>query len=123
MSAVFEYIIGNNGTVTASDYPLQDVQYPCRFNATRTSTYLKSYGYIVGDEETLKRALAAIGPLAIGMNGENNSIYNYAFGVYDDIQCTRNINHAVTLVGYGTDYTYSPPKDYWLIKNSWGSSW
>jgi cathepsin L len=142
MSAVYEYIIGNNGTEAASTYKLRDVQFPCKFNATRAKAFLKSYGYIIGDEEVLKRALAAIGPLSVGMNGENDSIYNYWKGVYDDPVCTGNINHAVLLVGYGTDkrqffilliflkfttnslnHSYSPPLDYWILKNSWGTSW
>jgi hypothetical protein len=123
MSAVFEYIIGNNGTEAAATYTLGEVQLPCRFNSTRTAAYLKSYGYITGGEEVMKQALNSIGPLAVGINGGINSFYNYAFGVYEDPECDDKVNHAVTIVGYGTDRSYSPPKDYWIIRNSWSIYW
>ena len=29
------------------------------------------------------------------------------------------LNHAVLLIGYGTDGS----KDYWTVKNSWGAKW
>lgn len=34
-------------------------------------------------------------------------------GVYDDPQCTKEVNHGVLVVGYGT----LNDKDYWLVKN------
>ena len=33
--------------------------------------------------------------------------------------CNANVNHAVAIVGYGG----AGSADYWLLKNSWGTSW
>lgn len=41
----------------------------------------------------------------------------YSSGIFDG-NCSRNINHAVFLVGYGNENG----TDYWLIQNSWGES-
>ena len=39
--------------------------------------------------------------------------------MYDDASCGTTIDHAVQLVGYGTDGGV----DYWLVRNSWGTGW
>jgi C1A family cysteine protease len=42
-------------------------------------------------------------------------------GIYDEPNCMSGIydlNHEMLVVGYGTS-----PADYWLAKNSWGTSW
>jgi C1A family cysteine protease len=123
MGAVFEYIIGNNGTEPAKSYPYEQFQMSCRFNASHATGFLKSYGYIIGNEEVLEQALFLLGPLALGVNARTEKFFDYGMGIFDDPECNSQINHGVTLVGYGIDRTFSPPKPYWIIRNSWGISW
>ena len=60
------------------------------------------------------------GPLSASVAASDWGLY-YG-GVFDgcDYESDIVVNHAVLLVGYGTDATDG---DYWLIKNSWGTSW
>lgn len=49
-----------------------------------------------------------------------NSFMNYESGVFTNPKCSKTPEHAVLLIGYGTDPKHG---NYWLVKNSWGSSW
>lgn len=42
-------------------------------------------------------------------------------GVYQERSCSGELNHAVLVVGYGTDKKTGLP--YWLVKNSYGTQW
>jgi len=48
----------------------------------------------------------------------------YKKGVYHS---SRRLDHGVSAVGYGThtnpDGTNKKPKDYWMVKNSWDTTW
>ena len=44
---------------------------------------------------------------------------NYTGGIYESDQTFTSTSHAISVVGYGVE----DGKKYWLIRNSWGSSW
>ena len=63
-------------------------------------------------------------PLAASINAAK--IQHYSKGVFDTSHlflqnCKAQHNHWMLMVGYGRDP--SEKKDYWKLKNSWGSSW
>ena len=64
-------------------------------------------------------ALVYNGPIAVSVDATN--FHSYASGVFTGCDTANpEINHAVTLVGYGSDPEEGP---YWTIRNSWGSYW
>ena len=58
------------------------------------------------------------GAVATGIYASDSAFGNYANGVFDTCSSSP-MNHAVTVVGYGTE----SGKPYWVVKNSWGATW
>ena len=48
-------------------------------------------------------------------------VQNYTGGVYYDTTNDTNIEHDISVVGYGHDAESG--WDYWIIRNSWGTYW
>jgi C1A family cysteine protease len=72
----------------------------------------------VGNEDALLSALN-LQPVSVGVNASMPAFQHYHSGIVDDDACGTNHNHAILAVGYGTE----DGKDYFRIKNSWGTSW
>jgi cathepsin L len=72
--------------------------------------------------EMLSFVLFIHGPVSVSIWASDDDFYFYGSGVYNDPGCTSaDFDHAVVLVGYGTDNKSG--LSYWLLKNSWSSHW
>merc|ERR1712115_646409 len=91
------------------------------YDANTPAVGIRGYNMLPSnDQEAVMTHLAEVGPLAMGVYA--SSWGSYSGGVFTGCSFDANIalNHAVQLVGYGTDESLG---DYWLVRNSWGSSW
>jgi hypothetical protein len=79
------------------------------------------YEFINKDEKVIMQELYSKGPLAAGINSNKLKFYRSGIIDVDVSQCDPlNLTHIVLIVGYGESYT---GKQYWIVKNSWGSDW
>jgi cathepsin L len=133
MNDAFDWIAKNNKgyLYSQSSYPYidQDCMYwdpphDCLSNGTLVSG-LSVTGHqhtISGDEADLMAAVAQQ-PVSIAIYSGLASFTTYSGGIYNDKECegvtAAQLDHAVLLVGYGTE----GGKDYWIVKNSWTSDW
>eukprot|EP01132_Coremiostelium_polycephalum_P001295 gene1295-1636_t len=61
------------------------------------------------------KALKEKGPIAIKLNAD--PLQGYRSGIFEYKARFNNVNHGVLLTGYNAK------EDYWIIKNSWGTTW
>eukprot|EP00924_Labyrinthula_sp_SR-Ha-C_P011368 maker-scaffold_36-snap-gene-2.9-mRNA-1 protein AED:0.04 eAED:0.04 QI:25/1/0.5/1/0/0/2/0/347 len=67
----------------------------------------------------LKKEIFSRGPIACGINAD--SLDNYEGGVLDVPEVDREINHIISIVGWG--YDKKEEKEFWIGRNSWGQYW
>jgi len=61
----------------------------------------------------------ARGPITCGM-AVTEEMKAYKGGVFVDKTGDTDLDHAVSIVGWGTESDGTP---YWFIRNSWGEAW
>jgi C1A family cysteine protease len=121
-----KYAIDNNGVASDAGYPYEGEVGSCRFSSSEAiNPSISDVGMVPRENEAaLLEALALNGPMAMALDVSDPKFMMYSGGVYKAARgvCkthTEELNHALVLVGYGTERG----QDYWLVKNSWGPTW
>jgi len=108
----------SGGLCTESAYPYTAKDGTCKSSSCSPSANSKVTGYVhipAGDPGL--GAGVDITPISIGIDADYWG--SYSSGVFCGT-CGTARDHAMLVVGYGTDATGG---DYWKVKNSWGSGW
>uniref|UniRef100_A0A6P7GAT1 Cathepsin L-like proteinase n=1 Tax=Diabrotica virgifera virgifera TaxID=50390 RepID=A0A6P7GAT1_DIAVI len=109
-----------HGISSDEQYPYEAKDDICKNITEKAVKPIAQYGTVEESENSLAEAVALIGPIASVVNADENLGWKlYGGGIFDNGECTDwGVNHGILTVGYGTE-----DKDFWILKNSWGTSW
>ncbi|KAF9619609.1 hypothetical protein IFM89_007930, partial [Coptis chinensis] len=120
MDDAFDFIVQNHGLATEGTYPYKAIDGACD-KKKKPPMQLNITGHEdvpANDEKALLKAVANQ-PIAVAIDASGSAFQFYSSGVFTG-DCGTQLDHGVTAVGYGTA---SDGTKYWLVKNSWGTSW
>merc|ERR1711990_1201205 len=80
---------------------------------------VSSYTDVPHKNVSQMKAALAQQPVAVAIEADQYVFQGYQSGVITSSSCGTNLDHGVLAVRYGT----LNGQDYFLVKNSWGSSW
>ncbi|XP_053605878.1 putative cysteine proteinase CG12163 [Plodia interpunctella] len=112
------------GVLTEADYyPYEQAKRTCRWNG-RKNPMIPVVGYrrVKANEDVMARFVRK-GTLIAGINSKSMDKYTGGIDEPGDDCDPNKKDHSVLIVGYGTYVSDDQKVPYWIIKNSWGTSW
>ncbi|CAG4972955.1 unnamed protein product [Colias eurytheme] len=117
---VFNSLAAEGGSMREEEYPYAGVQGQCRVDGSRIAARVTGGQQLqISDEAGLKDALVQYGPLSVVIGVNREFMLLRGKSVFKPMTSCQEGPHAVLLIGYGNDGI----DDYWLLKNSWGTTW
>lgn len=119
--SAFKYMI-NNGQCSEASYPYTagttKTAGSCQKCSAAPVHFSSCYDVKPNDQVSLKGAVSKQ-PVAVAIEADTRYFQSYSGGILDSSSCGTTMDHAVEIVGYGTENGI----DYWNVRNSWGASW
>nr|XP_043629357.1 senescence-specific cysteine protease SAG39-like [Erigeron canadensis] len=120
MDNAFDFIVNNKGLTSESNYPYQGVDGTCNSNeASNNAATITGHEDVPTNSESALLKAVASQPVSVAIDASGSAFQFYSSGVFTG-ECGTELDHGVTAVGYGTS---DDGTKYWLVKNSWGTSW
>ena len=120
MDGAFKYVI-SNGQCTDDSYPY--VSGTTKDEGTcvecESHVYISSCFDVTPNNQVDMKVAVSQQPVAVAIEADTMYFQSYSSGVLDSAKCGTKLDHGVLVVGYGEESGIK----YWLVKNSWGTSW
>ena len=120
MDGAFKYVI-EHGQCSYAAYPYFSGTTlsggTCK-SCSSVATMSSCYDVKPNDQLSLKGAVFQQ-PVAVAIEADTRYFQSYSGGVLDAATCGTTLDHGVLVVGYGVENG----QKYWLVKNSWGTTW
>lgn len=122
---LWDYVKANGGLALESCYPYTSGVTKSTGTCKKTCSSVASTkvtGQVIVTPYSDSSMLNAlyVNPVSVAIEADTKAFQMYSSGVFSNSGCGTTLDHAVVLVGWGTD---SVGGDYYILRNSWGTTW
>ena len=119
MANAFEYA-QNSSLMLEADYPYVGLSSgECMQQDAKGKVKVSRYINVVPNDPMQLKIAVSMGPVSAAVATTDPVFRHYSGGIITSETCGSMVDCAVTIVGYGQEQG----QEYWLVKNSWGTSW
>jgi C1A family cysteine protease len=102
-----------------SSYPYTAKDGTCRYNGRGTGVKASTNQMVTANSISAMKQAVSQQPISVLIEADRSVFSAYRSGVFNNSGCGTALDHAVSVVGYGSDGNQS----YWIMRNSWGTTW
>jgi C1A family cysteine protease len=116
------YYLQTHNEILESDYIYLATDTACAYDSKpHTNVICGQYAWMTpNDPASMQNALNA-GVISVSIQADQFCFQTYTSGIFNNPKCGTSLDHATVVVGWGTDDVSG--QDYWIMRNSWGTSW
>ena len=118
MDNAFTYAI-DFGMCAEDSYPYKAVSGSCKIDNCDIAVKVIDCKDVPPNDQIALASAVSLGPVSIAIEADSKIFQSYSSGVITSSSCGTKLDHGVLIVGYGVENGIK----YWLVKNSWSSSW
>lgn len=110
--------------MSEKDYPYTGKPQACAYDKTKGIARATNFINVLPHDADQLKVAVKLGPVAASITTSHKVFQFYKGGIISTEECSCEetpVDSAVSIVGFGHDHHLN--LDYWLIKNSWGTTW
>ena len=116
MDGAFKYV-AEHGQCALSAYPYTAKDGTCTKCSPVAS--ISSCADVETNNQLALKSAVSKQPVSVAIEADTRYFQFYSGGILTSSSCGTQLDHGVLVVGYGIE----AGQKYWLVKNSWGTSW
>jgi len=102
--------------IKESDYPYTAQDGTCAYGSTpHTTDKVSTFDFVEENSATATMSALDAAPVTVSIEADSFGFQLYSSGIFNSESCGTSLDHAVALVGYGSNY--------FILRNSWGLEW